>query len=67
MKNKKNEIEKVCAYCEHAASLKDKDFMLCGARGVVSASFSCRKFLYDPLKRIPMRATALPLSKTEEE
>ena len=65
MKNKKNEIEKVCAYCEHAASLKDKNFMLCKTRGVVASSFSCRKFLYDPLKRIPARPTLI--TDTEEE
>ncbi len=65
MKNKKNEIEKVCAYCEYAASLKDKDFMLCNSRGVVASSFSCRKFLYDPLKRIPSRPVILLTEENE--
>lgn len=65
MKNKKNEIEKICAYCEYAATLKDKNFMLCKTRGVVSCSFSCRKFLYDPLKRIPTRPMILPVEETE--
>lgn len=60
---KKIEIEKVCAYCEHAAKLKDDNFMLCESRGVVASSFSCRKFLYDPLKRVPSR----PILKIEEE
>ena len=66
MKKQKNEIEKVCEYCEHAAPLKDKNFMLCKTRGVVSVSFSCRKFLYDPLKRIPSRPVILE-SETESE
>lgn len=66
MKKEKNDIEKVCAYCEHASPLKDKDYMLCSVRGVVSASFSCRKFLYDPLKRIPARTQAPKLSEDEE-
>ena len=53
MKNKKHEIEKVCARCELAAPLVDEDTVLCKKRGVVSASASCRKFRYDPLKRNP--------------
>lgn len=54
-KNKnKPEIDKVCAYCELALPLQDRDFMLCSKRGVVSAGHHCRYFSYDPLKRVPM-------------
>ena len=48
-------IEKFCKYCEHAATLSDPDSMLCAKIGVVSASHCCRRFRYDPLKRVPRR------------
>lgn len=51
----RNEIEKYCKYCEEAKTLSDPDTMLCSRLGVVSASYSCRRFRYDPLKRAPKR------------
>ena len=48
-------IEKYCKYCEHALTLSDPDTMLCCRAGVVSASHCCRRFRYDPLKRVPKR------------
>ena len=56
----KPEIDKACAYCECAAHLQDRDFMLCAKRGVVSAGHRCRHFSYDPLKRVPMPRKNLP-------
>ena len=54
---KKNEItEKICAYCEKASGIYDDDTMICKNRGIVSKAYSCRKFIYDPLKRIPPKA-----------
>ena len=47
------EYEKICLYCEHAASAYDPECMLCDIKGVVKSGFKCRKFTYDPLKRIP--------------
>ena len=48
-------IEKYCKYCELAKTLSDPDTMLCDKLGVVDASFCCRKFRYDALKRAPKR------------
>ena len=48
-------IEKYCKYCETAETLSDPDSMLCRRFGVVRASFCCRRFRYDPLKRAPRR------------
>ena len=53
-KKQQKEIDRACIYCENAAYLQDKEYMLCSKHGVVSAGFCCRKFSYDPLKRIPM-------------
>jgi len=49
------EIERFCAFCEHASPLIDENDMLCFHRGVVGKRFTCRKFIYDPLKRKPRR------------
>lgn len=47
------EDENYCAFCEHASTLHGDDFVLCEKKGVVSATWVCRKFIYDPLKRKP--------------
>ena len=50
---KKLQLDEFCKFCEHAAPLADADAVLCEKKGVVSASFHCRRFRYDPLKREP--------------
>ena len=52
--------ERICAYCELACPLFDEDTVLCKKAGVVPKGHSCRKFSYDPLKRVPPKAPALP-------
>lgn len=54
--NKK--IEPHCAYCARAKKLND-NYMSCLKYGVVSASYHCRKFIYDPTKRVPPRRKTL--------
>ena len=46
-------IEKCCAYCERATKIAFREQVLCPHKGIVDAGFSCRKFLYTPLKRTP--------------
>ena len=53
-------IEKYCKYCENASALSDGDVMLCERFGIVKASHKCRRFRYDPIKRIPKRLTQEP-------
>ena len=63
-RNKKMpEYEKICLYCEHAAQTSEPDLMSCELKGVVNSGFVCRKFVYDPLKRIPR----VPKKLTEED
>lgn len=58
---KKNaNYECICAFCEHASEIYDEDTMICKTRGVVSKAYSCRKFIYDPLKRIPPKSIPAP-------
>ncbi len=50
----RKKIEKYCTYCAHAAKI-DESTCLCAKKGIVSSSDHCRKFKYDPLKRVPQR------------
>ena len=59
-------IDKACAYCQLGTTLEDGTIR-CSKRGVVSADESCRKFTYDPLKRVPSKPKALDFSKYNED
>ena len=49
-------VEPCCALCEYARILKDAPGnVLCDRSGVVSEDHCCRRFVYDPLKRRPVR------------
>ncbi|MBE6998888.1 MAG: hypothetical protein E7428_01705 [Ruminococcaceae bacterium] len=48
--NKK--IEPRCVYCSRYFAV-DEDHGICDRRGPVYAGGACRKFKYDPLKRVP--------------
>ena len=47
------EYNKACESCEYATRLVDRHTVLCSRNGIVSAGDICRRFLYDPLKRVP--------------
>ncbi|MHB1151808.1 MAG: hypothetical protein ACYCWE_05730 [Eubacteriales bacterium] len=49
----KQEMPRVCAFCDKSVLLKDRDTVLCSRLGVVSCDHVCRRFRYDPLKRVP--------------
>ena len=53
-------IEPACEYCELGRPTKDGQMILCGKNGVVAPCFSCRRFVYAPLKRRPSRPRILP-------
>lgn len=56
-----NYIEPACQYCCLGRDTSDGQKVLCEKAGVVLPSYSCKKFIYDPLKRIPTRqVTKLP-------
>jgi hypothetical protein len=46
-------IEPSCSYCEYGKVTLDKGAVLCRKKGVVTLSYHCRNFAYDPLKREP--------------
>ena len=59
MAKKGSDTPKVCGYCRYASAIAGAEEMLCEHRGVVSQEYRCRKFVYDPLKRVPRRLPEL--------
>lgn len=54
-----NSINPSCEYCARAKRSADGRVMLCGRQGIVPLYHHCRRFQYDPLKRVPFRQPAL--------
>ena len=61
----RKKITRSCSYCVFGAKI-EADEVVCAKKGIVSASGSCRKFKYDPCKRIPLKQKALDFSKYNE-
>ncbi len=59
------DLPSVCEFCEHATILSDECNVLCTDKGIVNREYKCRKFAYDPLKRVPH--TLPPLPKLSED
>ena len=55
----RNDIPPSCSTCAHAVRLTDTE-MLCRRCGAVSEGYRCRRYRYDPLKRVPQRTPPLP-------
>ena len=47
------DIKKSCLWCEHGRKSEYTDEIFCRKRGVTTAGDYCRKYKYDPLKRVP--------------
>lgn len=62
----RKKIERSCTYCQYGTML-DEDGVLCSKKGFRSLDSSCRKFKYDPCKRIPSKPKAMDFTKYEEE
>ena len=62
----RKKIKRSCAYCVHGANIGD-DQILCAKKGLRTADNQCRKFHYDPCKRVPPKARALDFSKYDQE
>ena len=61
----RKKIEKMCAYCAHSAKMNDEK-CLCVKKGVVPRDYHCRKFSYDPLKRVPLRQKTKDFSECDD-
>ena len=58
--SKNSDVAKMCEFCRFASQIKTTEDMLCSHKGVVDKEYSCRKFVYDPLKRVPRKLPELP-------
>lgn len=57
MKNQEyihSEYPKCCQYCENGTLSFDDSAVLCEKKGIVDPEDCCKKFVYDPLKRVPL-------------
>ena len=54
MKDRNEEIEQICAYCENAVVIRESDICICKLNGAVAQSSTCKKFAFDLLKLAPM-------------
>ncbi len=55
-----------CQYCAHGVRL-DGGQIVCVKKGLLEGDCACRRFRYDPLKRIPPRRKAVDFSKYDQE
>lgn len=62
----RKDIARSCQYCTHGVQL-DEERILCSKKGLTSITSSCRRFRYDPLKRIPIRKKAVDFAKYDQE
>lgn len=61
----RKKIQKSCEYCQNGTKLEDDQY-LCTKRGVVMHRDKCRKFKYDPCKRVPSKPKAMDFQKYDE-
>ena len=62
----RKKMPRSCTYCQHGTTLNEEE-VLCIKRGVVCINRRCRKFVYDPCKRIPPKPKAADFQKYDNE
>ena len=58
----RKKMPRSCAYCTHGTKISNEQ-ILCIKAGVVSEFYKCRRFRYDPCKRIPVKVKPLDISR----
>ncbi len=62
----RKKIARSCSYCAFGARMEG-DAILCRKRGMKTTCDKCRKFKYDPCKRIPQKAKAMSFSQFRDD
>ena len=62
----RKKMERSCLYCRFGTKMGE-EMMLCARKGIVPVCDDCRKFRYDPFKRVPPKPKAMDFSKYEED
>lgn len=60
-------IQPKCDYCQFGRRAKDGEKVICEKRGLVQRNDSCLKFIYSPLKRIPVKQLNFVGSLADED
>ena len=60
------DLPHACSYCVYGRESLFSGEILCSKRGVTSVRDSCRKYKYDPLKRVPERVKISDNYKPED-
>ena len=61
----RKDIEPRCAYCKFAKNA-EPGTVICRKKGIRPESEACRRFRYDPLRRVPPRPTLPDFSKYDD-
>ncbi|NLT58470.1 MAG: hypothetical protein GXX99_05860 [Clostridiales bacterium] len=61
-----NKVEPRCTYCEFGTRIGQTDHINCIRCGVVTDGYTCPRFRYDPLKRVPPKLVPLPAFREED-
>lgn len=59
-------IDRYCAYCQFSGRI-DEEHVICQFCGVVPGEHHCRRFRYDPLRRVPGRPNAAKAEENEAD
>lgn len=62
----KNAYEAICRNCKHGRLSPEGDTVLCVKKGIVDPDGSCRRYSYDPLKRVPRKMPAVREANPED-
>lgn len=65
-KKEQPDLPRVCEFCEHASLITDEKNVLCALHGIVHREYRCKKYTYDPLKRVPRALPPLPKLSEED-
>ena len=61
----RKDITPRCGYCRYAAPAGSGS-VICRKKGIRPESDACRRFKYDPLRRVPPKPVSVDFSKYDE-
>lgn len=62
----RKKVEPACCYCTYAVATDEDNVTCARKKKFMPWDGKCRRFQYDPLKRVPAKQKALDFSKYEE-
>ena len=62
----RKKLPKSCSYCTFGTELTDGS-VLCAKKGIMDANKSCRKFRYEPTRRVPRKQKTPDFSQYDQD